>query len=52
MAVRKKFKYVVGVDEAGRGALCGPVVTSCVCFKKRAPSGIRDSKELSLYYHQ
>ena len=44
---KKRFKHIVGVDEAGRGALCGPVVASCVCFKGRSPSGVRDSKELS-----
>ena len=27
--------------------MCGPVVVSCVCFKERAPRGLRDSKELS-----
>ncbi|MBN2120673.1 MAG: ribonuclease HII [Candidatus Omnitrophica bacterium] len=43
---RKKFKHIVGVDEAGRGALCGPVVAGCVCFQERPPSGIKDSKQL------
>ena len=47
----------VGVDEAGRGPLCGPVVASAVCYKDQtfvAPSEqekeftlIRDSKKLS-----
>ena len=29
---RKGYRIVVGVDEAGRGALAGPVVAAAVCF--------------------
>lgn len=37
-----------GIDEAGRGALAGPVVAACVVFpQERAPAGIDDSKALS-----
>lgn len=48
---------VVGVDEAGRGPLCGPVVAAAVCYKDQnflIPEAlekefalIRDSKKLS-----
>jgi len=44
---RNTFKYIVGIDEAGRGPLAGPVVASCVCFKKTPQFELRDSKKLS-----
>ncbi len=43
----KKYKFIAGVDEVGRGALCGPVVSACVCFKHRVKYQLRDSKEIS-----
>lgn len=56
IASRGEF-LVVGVDEAGRGPLCGPVVASAVCYKnssfaiplelEKEFSLIRDSKKLS-----
>ncbi|MGH9579942.1 MAG: ribonuclease HII [Terriglobales bacterium] len=41
------FSRVAGVDEAGRGALCGPVVAAAVILDPRRPiRGLRDSKLL------
>ncbi len=56
---KKGSKLVVGIDEAGRGSLAGPVVAGAVAinydgknsflpsFKLLAKRGIRDSKQLS-----
>jgi ribonuclease HII len=47
---RDGFARVAGVDEAGRGALAGPVVAAAVIFDERAAElskEIRDSKKLS-----
>lgn len=38
---------IVGVDEAGRGPLAGPVVAAAVVLCKQAPAGLADSKVLS-----
>ena len=44
----KGFKYIAGIDEAGRGPLAGPVVAACVVFEKDTViEGIKDSKKLS-----
>ncbi len=51
--MRKKVS--VGIDEAGRGPLCGPVVAAAVCFRESEErlatlpewTFIRDSKKLS-----
>jgi len=45
----REGRLVLGVDEAGRGPLAGPVVAAAVAFPQqcRRPKGIRDSKTLS-----
>lgn len=61
LSLRKEKKssslFIVGIDEAGRGPLAGPVVASAVCYKDatfqipeeliKEFSLIRDSKKLS-----
>ena len=43
-----EYKYIAGIDEAGRGALCGPVVAAAVIFNKDFYSDkINDSKKLT-----
>jgi ribonuclease HII len=44
-----KTKYIVGIDEVGRGCLAGPVMTAVVGIKDRIklPDNLRDSKHLS-----
>ena len=44
--------HIIGVDEVGRGALCGPVVSCCVLLKKEIfenvlVNEINDSKKIS-----
>lgn len=44
------YNLVAGVDEAGRGPLCGPVVAAAVIFPKHdidIPVIIRDSKQMT-----
>ncbi|RJP29741.1 MAG: ribonuclease HII [Candidatus Omnitrophota bacterium] len=42
------YDLIIGVDEAGRGPLAGPVVAGAVCIQdKRFKSRIDDSKKLS-----
>ena len=41
-------ELVAGVDEVGRGPLCGPVVTAAVILDPRRPiEGLNDSKKLT-----
>jgi ribonuclease HII len=40
-------KSIVGVDEAGRGPLAGPVVAAAVVLGEGYPQGLDDSKKLS-----
>lgn len=46
-----QMRYIVGIDEAGRGPLAGPVAVGAVRintdFNKRFFKGIKDSKKLS-----
>lgn len=47
----KKSRYVVGIDEVGRGAYAGPVTVGVCLIDKNSstvPAGLRDSKLLSL----
>lgn len=47
-AYSKGYKYVCGVDEAGRGPLIGPVVAAACILKEGAHiEGVNDSKKLS-----
>lgn len=47
-AALKGYKYIAGVDEAGRGPLAGPVVSAAVILPKDFTCpGIDDSKKLS-----
>ncbi len=44
---RKGFKYIVGIDEVGKGSWAGPVLAAAVILNpKTRISGIRDSKLL------
>ena len=40
-------RLIIGVDEAGRGPLAGPVVAAAVVLCRPRPSGLDDSKKLS-----
>ena len=41
-------KLIAGVDEVGRGPLCGPVVTAAVILDPQRPIlGLNDSKKLT-----
>jgi ribonuclease HII len=40
-------ELIVGVDEAGRGPLAGPVVAAAVVLCKPRPAGLDDSKKLT-----
>ena len=42
------YRFVCGVDEAGRGPLCGPVVAAaCILTAGVVPEGLNDSKKLT-----
>ena len=45
---QKGYKVIVGIHEAGRGPIAGPVVAAAVIINKNdIPFGINDSKKLS-----
>jgi len=45
---RKNYQYIVGVDEAGRGSIAGPVVCAAVYIPLTVNiNGIKDSKTLN-----
>ncbi len=42
------YKYIAGIDEAGRGPLAGPVVAAAVILPKDCLiEGVNDSKKVS-----
>ncbi len=51
MDKKGNFKYIIGIDEVGRGPLAGPITFCAVCllikFPKSFSKGVRDSKKLS-----
>jgi ribonuclease HII len=46
-----KFKYIIGIDEVGRGPIAGPVAVCALClqngFDKKNFENFKDSKKLS-----
>jgi len=47
-ATQEGFKFIIGIDEAGRGPLAGPVVASAVILREQKfDCVIRDSKKMS-----
>lgn len=47
-ALRAQYGVLCGVDEAGRGPLCGPVSIAAVILNENDPiEGVNDSKKLS-----
>ena len=47
LALAKSGSLMIGVDEAGRGPLAGPVVAAACILGANPPSGLDDSKKLS-----
>ncbi|WP_297890307.1 ribonuclease HII [Sulfurihydrogenibium sp.] len=45
---KQGYKYIVGIDESGRGPIAGPLVISAVIFKSnQKPFVYKDSKKLT-----
>lgn len=42
-----QYKRIVGIDEAGRGCLAGPVAVGAYVFESKFYKGVHDSKKLS-----
>ena len=40
--MEKGYDFVIGIDEAGRGPLCGPVVAAAVVLRDPFLSGLPD----------
>lgn len=46
--IKRGFKYICGIDEAGRGPLAGPVVVASVIMPENSMiEGVNDSKKIS-----
>lgn len=47
-ALRQKYKYIIGIDEVGVGAICGPITVAATVFEQSFTSRkIKDSKKYS-----
>jgi len=45
---KQGYRYIIGIDEAGRGPLAGPVVAGAVYYRgKNIIEGVKDSKKIS-----
>ncbi len=47
LVLAKSDRLIIGVDEAGRGPLAGPVVAAACVLGASPPAGLDDSKKLS-----
>jgi ribonuclease HII len=46
--IKKNYRFICGIDEAGRGSLAGPVIAAaCILDPENIPYGIKDSKKLT-----
>lgn len=46
-----KFKLIAGIDEAGRGPLCGPVIAAAVIIPEKIQFSILNPQfSIRLYY--
>ncbi len=49
---KEKKRLIVGVDEAGRGPLCGPLLACAYFFTKEVKESIQDAKKISGWRRQ